>query len=251
MSLVVLADRAEDEEKWKSARRKAVTASDCVHLMGAADKHWLKTPEELAAEKRGSGSPSSQLMQAGSFWEGPILSYLDEILGLETEPETVLIQDPSLPFLACSPDAWLGYGESWAITRPRRALEGFLHLYQEGDAFYGEEAVQRLLEALAKARAVEMPSDGRLWWEAARCLVEVKNQASKDRPKWNKPSGPPKYYECQCQAQMAVIPVDFVLLAAKVDANEIFAHVVARDDFFIELLVDTARAFHEEYLAGR
>lgn len=247
MSLIVLADRATDEAKWLAERRKIVTASEACHLMGTADKSWCKSKSDLAKEKlsgdRGFVSPR---MVAGTFWEPHIKDYFSACSGINTGGDTRLYGNTESPWLGASIDGWVNYVRP--LDRTRMPLEAFLTVYLDGETYEGAEAVQSLLEA----------SQGQPWcrWDISLGLegwanIEVKNQASKDRPKWNKPEGAPAYYETQAQAQMAVVPVDVVLLVACVDRNEIYCHVIRRDEFFIELYRETARAFVEEFLAPR
>lgn len=234
MTYRLLVDRERDgDEAWLTARRKLVTASESAHLMGKADKSWAKSEDGLAQEKRGSGPlVPSPLLSAGQFWEGPILDYLAAVAGLEIRPSSGLYVSDRYPYMGATPDGFvLGPGASV------RGLRDWLVLQHQFEILRGEEAFQRLHDVLSQV--------------GYRSLVEAKNQESKRRSRWNKEAGGPPHYENQAQHQLAVLDDYKVnLLVAKVDANELYVHVVESDELYVELLADTCRVFAEKYLAG-
>jgi hypothetical protein len=228
----LLVDRERDgDEAWLKARRKLVTASESAHLMGKVDGSWRKSEEDLAKEKRGSGHlPSSPLLEAGKFWEEPILRYLALTAGLEVQGSPGLYVSDQYPYMGATPDAFVtGSG------RRIPALAGWLVVQYQFEILRQEEAVTALHDVLSQ--------------HGYRALVEAKNQESKRRSKWNKEAGGPPYYENQAQHQLAVLDdYQINLLVAKVDANELYVHVVESDELYVELLADTCRVFAEKYL---
>ncbi len=238
MTVIHLADRAANESTWLAMRRNVVTASEACHIMGTADPGWSKSWDKLALEKQsGERGEVTPRMAAGTWWEKPILEYLRTLSGFWVGHETALLGHVDHPHIAASVDAWVGRSES--RNPSQEPLEAFLALYVDGVALGGSEAWAGFRELQRAAR----------WHAEAWALAETKNQASKDRPKWNKPGRPPEYYETQAQAQMAVVPLDLVFLTAKVDANELHVHAIRRDDFFIADYRSEAKRFYDRYLA--
>lgn len=158
------------------------------------------------------------------------MDYLSAVAGLEIQPSTGLYVSDTYPFMGATPDGFvLGPGASI------RGLRDWLVVQYQFEIKRGEEAFQVLHDVLSQA--------------GYRSLVEAKNQESKRRSKWNKEAGGPAYYENQAQHQLVVLddyPLN--LLVAKVDANELYVHVVEADEMYGELLADTCRAFAEKYL---
>lgn len=233
LTYVVVADRSHSEEEWLRERQTRVTASESAHLMGLVKGSWALSEEQLAEKKRSNeAEPATARMSAGTWWEGPIIRYVGDVLGLSTIPSSALYASVEHPFMGATPDA-----QVCDLVEPDYGLSDWLTVVHDFEVRRGADAVEYVRDLL-------LMGDG-------KALLEVKNQESKRRPMWNKEAGAPPHYENQVRHQLAVLDDYSVgLLAAKVDANELYVHIIERDSSYEELLIDTCRAFSEKYLTG-
>lgn len=74
--------------------------------------------------------------------------------------------------------------------------------------------------------------------------VELKNTGEHNRKHWGKRV--PQHYEAQCQAQMYVTDTPACIIVAKIGHADLRAHVVLRDDLFLENAVEKAAQFLEK-----
>ena len=222
--------RDEDYQGWLEARRKVVSASESAHLMGAANQRWRKSAEQLAEEKLNPPERfDNKHMAAGRFWEDHIIGWFNQATGLGVVPNGCFFRHPEHA-MGATPDGFLMEGpldETWCEHTAQ-----WLTVLEGPDLLTGEGAVLRL----------------RQWLGDDGAVVEVKHQPSKRRSYWNKPLHPPADYECQVQHQATVCSTEKGLLLAKVDHNELYCHLLERDEMFCELLVDTCNDFAETYL---
>lgn len=234
MTYRIVADRDSDEEAWLKARRELITASESAHLMGLIKGSWAMTEEQMADRKRsGATIPSTPLLAAGRWWEGSIIRYVSDICGLDIQDSSALYISDQHPFMGATPDGLLEGG----MREPAWDLAEWLTVIHDFETYKGPAAVTFLREVFEL--------------NGSRAILEVKNQESKRRSKWNKEAGGPDYYENQVKHQLAVLD-DFPigLLAAKVDANELYIHVIDTDRGYQELLIETCRDFAQKYLTG-
>lgn len=208
-----------------------VTASESAHLMGLAPSYWALSEEELAERKlKAEEFQSSPAMAAGSYWEPAILEYLSAVTGLGITPNAALYRHDDYPFVGATPD---GYADLVVPGDRVPELVAYLTVVSHFEVLQGEEALSSLYASMA---------------ESSETLVEVKNQESKRRSKWYKEEGPPEHYVAQVQHQLAVMGADLGLLVAKVDANELYVHVIESDPLYHELLFETCAEFFDKYL---
>lgn len=225
-----VADREIDEAAWLEARRSLVTASESAHLMGLlASKPWGLLPDELAERKL---DPSPQRVgppaHAGRWWEGPDLAWAARVTGLRLLPSSSLWRSRAEPSMGATTDALaLPGGE----RDPEVAT--YLTVMDEWDSWSGDEAAARLAEAVA---------------DAGWATCESKHQESKRRSRWTKPGKAPKDYVCQARHQALVHDAPLSLLVARVDANEVYVHIVPRDRPYEEVLAKACRTFRANHL---
>lgn len=219
-----------------------VTASESAHILGQTPKYWAMDEEQLAERKlSGEEFKPNAVMCAGTFWEPFIADYIHRATGIFVQPSSALYQHEEHSFLGATPD---GYAVLDAVpgAEPRvHELVSYLTVVHNFEVYRGEEALEKLYEALVGQKNTQ---DG-LGYQG---LVEIKNQESKRRSKWYKEEGPPHHYYCQVQHQLCVMGAEVGLLVAKVDANELYVHVVEADPLMHELLVDSCRDFCQQYL---
>lgn len=215
-------------EAWYAARRGVVTASQSYHLvMDPSEVRWHLSPPELAEDILGARRFANEAMDAGSFFEVPNMGWFGSRVGRAVEPDGCLLLDDRLPSMGASADGWLrGPTESG----PPRGYEPAL-MFRDGwgTRRYGRDA----------AEAVRALPEG--------LPVEMKHVASKNRSKWTK--RPPEYYVWQVRHQLAVADAPAGLLVARVDAHELYAHLIERDAALEARLVEACERFRAEYLA--
>lgn len=238
---VLVADRDGNEEAWLAARRTLVTASESAHLMGCYRGAPFELPADHLARRKLEPDPVADAVgvaaHAGRFWEDSILGWFLELTGLWVNPRTTLFRSREHPFMGATPDGEVVY----AVPDPPWDLFAapYLRVVTDFDTVEGREAAE-VLRTMVGLRL-----------EAGhRVLLEVKNQESKRRSRWNKPGKTDAGYRNQCLHQAVVMEADLVLLAARVDANELYVHPIVRDAEYEERLVSTCRRFHERYLTG-
>lgn len=234
--LHILADREVDEQAWLKARRSYITASESCHLVGTAHHKWRKSPQELYNAKqtpiKGTGK-----MRAGQFWEDGILAWISECTGVWLQPSSKLLGNTKTPGLAATPDACtenIQSNSDWekAVNAPTAE---FVQLQFMGEIFSGPDAVEQLHKIIDAYGVTLAP------WE-------VKNQASKDRYKWNKDNTEKiAHYVTQSQHQQLVMEQPVGFLAAKVDANELYIHVLPADSEHQQKIKDCANEYHRRF----
>lgn len=215
-------------EAWYEARRCTVTASNSCHLMlGPSDLRWWLDPDALAARILGDEPvPRNERMEAGSFFETANLGWFGYVVGRAPEPDGYLTLDPSRPHVGASLDGRLG-PKTDAPTLP---FDPSLVVRDAwGRSYYGRDAV-RVIDDLP-----------------ATTLVEMKHGPSKSRPQY-KGDEPPPYYACQVRHQMMVVGEEVGLLVARIDAYELWVHVIERDPGYETLLDEACREFYETKL---
>lgn len=187
---------------------------------------WKLPRENLAKHIRGEAEfVTNVAMEAGTHFETTNLKWFGYCASRHVHALGDLTVDDERPWLGASLDGWSGPGARGAVTdtAPR--------LWTVDD--FGREV--RGLDAQGYLR--ELPLS----------LVEMKQTVSKNRSRWNKPS-PPPYYWNQVQHQMLVSGYELGMLVCKVDAYELYVHVIEADPEYQARLEATCREFWEEYL---
>lgn len=231
MSPIKLRSQLIDEAGWLEDRRGLVTASESSHLLQASPAYFRKTPEQLAAHKAaGTPIPPNAKMRYGSLLEKHILDAMGHILGWQVRHDHHLYASAQHPYMGASPDGWL----TGTPVEQYPELTQTLCVVDGVDVLYEEEGLERLEDVIQEAD-----------WNVG---LEAKAQPSKSRSKWNKGMGTPKHYACQAIHQNVVLGWQVCLLCAKVDAFEMFVHVIRRNEPYEQLLVEACGRFAQTYL---
>lgn len=75
-------------------------------------------------------------------------------------------------------------------------------------------------------------------------LIEAKQTKERNAKSWGKE--PPPYYYSQCQAQMYVTGLPWVILFARIGGDDVRAHLITPDELFVEEMVERAEKFWSE-----
>lgn len=219
-------------EEWFAARRGRVTASNAAHLMmDSKSLRWWLDPESLAARMRGEEpAPRNERMDAGQHFEIPNMGWLSYVTGAAVEPDGYLAVDTDRPYIGASVDGWYHPERDPARAHGAYGYEASILVTDEwGRQYRGDAAVSRLME---------LPD---------RTPLEMKHVRSKSRPYWNK-TKPPEHYEWQVRHQLMVHDADVGLLVCRVDAYELYCHIIERDAGLESQLEAACKSFVEKYL---
>ena len=235
--LYQVADRAQDEEGWLRARRNLITASESCHLVGTAHRRWRKSPDELHDSKMFSNVEVTAKMRAGQFWENSILEWFSELTGIAATGASALLANTQFPGLGATPDGTLNFiQDPKAIQRAMKAPTiSLLRVVGAEMVFEGPDALAYLVQVLDNEGFGGTP-------------LEVKNQESKNRYKWNREdSSKVVHYVTQVNHQTLVMEQKLGLLAARVDANELYIHCVPADKEHQQEIIDETRRYHDRF----
>jgi putative phage-type endonuclease len=205
----------ETEADWLEARKSRLTASAAAAIVG---KHPFKTRDDVLRTKiSGSDFVPNANTWFGNAREESNIRIFGRLCGAEVETRVNrhLFVSKAHPFLAATLD---GY-----VVRPTDIEEG-------------------------------IPSEALLGYIPERhAVVEAKNVRSKSRSYWNKDRMSPKLfmYWAQVQHQMLVTGAPSGVLFAAVDASEMYAHRVDRDEVFMARLIEEAEKFEKDLDALR
>lgn len=203
----------DSEAAWLEARKGYITASDVAALVGA---NPYKRREDVIAEKSGLGEERETT--AAMYWgiksEAVILSGFSEITGVRLRHR------------------------NWLLVRDDARVAATL----DGLCFVGRGP--RNPRGRAKSSFCVWPGDT-LRDGMGLGVIDAKCVASRNRSLWNKPT-PPEIYWWQIQAQLYVTGLDYGVLVAKVDAAEVYAHVIERDAGAAEEILNAAKSAWRE-----
>lgn len=197
---------------------------------------WRRHPEQLYDQKQ-FGIDVTAKMRAGQFWEDGIIAWFCELTGYAATPASALLGNTQFPGLGATPDGTLNF-----IQDPKRIKKAInsptvelLKVVGDEHVFEGKDALAYLTHLLDEEGFGGTP-------------LEVKNQESKSRHKWNRvDSTKVAHYVTQVNHQMLVMERKVGLLAARVDANELYIHVVPADVVHQTEIVKAAKEYHEQF----
>ena len=204
------------DEDWLSHRTKVVTGSEIATILGLSP--W-RTVEQLKA----SWGQEEKLKDTANMWWGremeePNQQAYSKLLGLPVVSHNgFYVNGP----LGATTDAFIPAG---SLLESLEASKGYIGT---SAATYWRRHVD-ILSSQDNSKPI---------------LVEMKNVNDRYRKEW---ANAPAYYEAQVQAQLHATALDVGVIVAKLGAADIRAHVILRDDFMIEEMVNKAGEFLEE-----
>lgn len=205
------------DKQWKAERRKVVTGTGLGVLLGL-NPH--ESPEALPARYlRPAPIGVSRYLWWGTQMEEANLGAYSTITGDRCEPyHGFHVRGP----LGSTLDAVTYIGEDSDQLDPKHFSSAPTYL----DKFYA-----------ALFGLYEMYGEGPY-------PVELKNTGEHNRKHWGKKV--PPHYEAQVQCQLYVTGAPAGIIVAKIGHADLRAHVVHRDDLFLEHAVEKAAEFLEK-----
>lgn len=96
-----------DRERWLETRRNYICASDVPAILGVDP---FRSALDVYLEKRGLAAPREMTaaMEAGVELEEPVLAWYGRRIGRDVRPNKLIHVASELPWLACTPDGFLG-----------------------------------------------------------------------------------------------------------------------------------------------
>lgn len=96
-----------DRERWLETRRNYICASDVPAILGVDP---FRSALDVYLEKRGLAAPREMTaaMEAGVELEEPVLAWYGRRIGRDVRPNKLIHVASDLPWLACTPDGFLG-----------------------------------------------------------------------------------------------------------------------------------------------
>lgn len=204
------------DDAWLSHRTKVVTGSEVAVLLGLSP--W-RTVEQLKA----NWGREEQLKDTANMWWGremelPNQQAYSKLLGAPVVPHNgFYVRGP----IGATTDAFIPAGSLLEALEAHRGYIG------TSAAAYWRRHVD-ILSSQDSSKPI---------------LVEMKNVGDRYKKEW---ATAPAYYEAQVQAQLYATGLDAGVLVAKLGAADIRAHVVLRDDFMLDEMVEKAQAFLKE-----
>ena len=192
-----IADAKEDYEGWKEARRDLITSSEIFTWVGNVPSWWGDRREDVLAGKE-PGAPDKEFpletatsIAHGAFDEESIMAKLGHAVGCQVLPHNGLFTNSRWPFIGASIDGYLRPWDYDAWHEPN------LECPEVHPEFSQDRTLMPYLRSYIDAAGDE-------------ALLEIKKSTSQ---KWKTET--PEYYVTQIQTQMAVLEIDYCVIAAE------------------------------------
>lgn len=216
------------DEDWDDYRRLMITASDAAAITGdiefrppGVEEKSRKAYNQVIVEKvRGVQRRPNTTMWFGQARERCNMEIFSALSGCTAEPCAALYASADFPFIGATPDG--------RVTCVDRLEPEHCGLPEDWESLFTDEELDR----------IESVPD---------CIVEMKNVRSKYRSQVK--DAVPKSRWCQVQVQMLVTCTPLAICCSAVDACEMYAHIVYRDQAYQSKFIDCATKAHQEIMS--